>query len=601
MGRAVAPVIAVVLVALTAQAPPTALAGPDHEARFEVPAMVGTSLPSTHQLELEAHRLDPPPVRTLPPRPTTPRIAPDRVVYGYYPFWVADLGAIRWSALTHLAWFSIEIDARGAVTAAHGWPDRATVDAAHAAGVRVDLTFTLFSGADILALTRDPARRATTVTTMIDRMAAGNADGISVDFEGLIDGTRDHFTTFITELRAGLDARGHADAEITIAGPPVNWGGTDGLPEFDLPALLAQADYYFVMGYGYFWGGSAFAGPIGILDLDRTWRAVTSLSMERTLAGFASEVGPDARKQIIHGIPYYGREWLTADDNVASRASSHLGAVTYGTSTADIAGGRARRWDAGSGSPWYAWQVGAQWHQVWYDDVESLALKYRMIDDEGLGGVGIWALNYDKPRSELWDLLESTFAAPAPMRAGSRSAPVAIAALPFHDERTTVDAPGHWFNAYSCAPTTPEYGREWVYRVDVCQPGRLDATISDDAATDVDVHVLAALDEDACLARGDTTAGADVAAGTYYVVVDSYVNNLVTAEGPFTLDVAFVPTPGPACPVAPSCDGGDCDPPAITADGGCCSTGADARTSLLPLALLGLLLRRRRALRPRAR
>lgn len=590
MRRVVGPLALALMLAAGAH---PASAGPDREPGQPAPSELGPPGPSIHQLELEAHRGEPLAERLAPPPPTAPRRALDRVVYGYYPFWVADLARIRWSALTHLAWFSIEIDARGAITAAHGWPDRATVDAAHAAGVRVDLTFTLFSGADILALTRDAQRRATTIAMMIDRMEAGGADGISIDFEGLIDGTRDHFTTFIRELREALDAAGHSDAQISIAGPSVNWAGSDGLPEFDLPALLEHADWYFDMGYGYFWSGSSTAGPIGILDIDRTWRAATGWSMERTLAGFASEVTPAQRRQLIHGIPYYGREWVTADDTVAARASSHVGAVTYTGSKADLGDGRTRRWDPGSGSPWYAWQVGGAWHQVWYDDAESLALKYRMIDDEGLGGVGIWALNYDKPHPELWDLLEATFAQPRPAVEGSRAAPVAIAALPFHDARTTVDGPGRWFNYYGCAPTTPEYGHEVVYRVEVCQPGRLEATVADDATTDVDVHLLGALDEDACLARGDLTAGADVVAGTYYVVVDSYVRDLVSAEGPFTLDVTFAPTPGTACPVTPpTCDGGDCEPPVEAS--GCCSTGAAPGASLLPLALGALALRRRR-------
>ncbi len=586
---------AAVLIAATAGLG-LAHAGPDHERVDPPPAQLGPPPPSMHQLELAAHRGEPPAVRIAPPPPSTPRRDLDRVVYGYYPYWVSDLARIRWSALTHMAWFAIELNASGAVVAAHGWPDHVTVDAAHAAGVRVDLTFTLFSGTDILALTRDPARRAATITTMIDRVEAGGADGVSVDFEGLIDGTRDYFTTFITELRAGLDARGHQGAQISIAGPSVNWAGADGKPEFDLPALLAQADYFFIMGYGYFWGGSTVAGPIGILGIDRTWRAATGWSMERTVATFASEAGPAGRAQIIHGIPYYGREWITADDQVASHATSHVGAVTYTSSIADLAAGRTRQWNPGSGSPWYAWQAAGQWHQVWYDDAESLALKYAMIDDEGLGGAGIWALNYDKPRTELWDLLETTFAAPQPAVLGSRDAPVPMGSLPFHDEHSTVGAPGHWFNYYSCAPTTPEYGREWVYKVDLCQPGRLEATITDDATTDVDVHLLDGLDEASCLARGDTTASTEVAAGTYYVVVDTYVRDLVTTEGPFKLDVSFVPTPGTMCPVAPTPDAGVDGGPTVdgTTDGGCCGAGTDGRATALPLLLGALAFRRRR-------
>ena len=152
-----------------------------------------------------------------------------------------------------------------------------------------------------------------------------------------------------------------------------------------------------------------------------------------------------------------------------------------------------------------------------------------------------------------------------PPPAGSRGAPAPIASLPFHVDATTVDGPGRYFNRYACAPTAIEDGREWVYQVELCQPGQLTATVTDGAGVDVDVHLLSALTEDACVARDDASLTAEVAAGTYYVVVDSFVANQVSAEGGFALDVTFAPTPGTACPV----------PPAPEEAGGCCG-GAQA-------------------------
>lgn len=43
------------------------------------------------------------------------------------------------------------------------------------------------------------------------------------------------------------------------------------------------------------------------------------------------------------------------------------------------------------------------YHQVWYDDNESLALKYQYIMNEGLQGVGFWALGYEGNNSSIWD------------------------------------------------------------------------------------------------------------------------------------------------------------------------------------------------------
>ncbi|NUO47879.1 MAG: hypothetical protein HOV80_03380, partial [Polyangiaceae bacterium] len=244
------------------------------------------SAPSAHETALRAQTMD-----TFGPRilPSEQQLfegrmkVTDKVVYGYYPYWAHDLSTIRWDALTHLAWFSVEVNSSGAAINTHGWPDPETVDAAHAANVRVDLAFTLFSGDGIKTLVNDPARRAAAITTMIDLMEQGGADGIAIDFEGFVDGTRAGFVTFIAELRAGLDARGHQDAEISMAGPAVDWGD-----EWDVAALLDSADYFFIMGYDYFWSGSGRAGPSGILKMSADYAGVTSWTATRSVANYAS-------------------------------------------------------------------------------------------------------------------------------------------------------------------------------------------------------------------------------------------------------------------------------------------------------------------------
>jgi len=67
-----------------------------------------------------------------------------------------------------------------------------------------------------------------------------------------------------------------------------------------------------------------------------------------------------------------------------------------------------RLWDMESLTPWYAYYSGG-WNQGWFDDQESLQLKYDLIRASDLQGAGIWALGYDGAREELWDCLEESF------------------------------------------------------------------------------------------------------------------------------------------------------------------------------------------------
>ena len=69
-----------------------------------------------------------------------------------------------------------------------------------------------------------------------------------------------------------------------------------------------------------------------------------------------------------------------------------------------------RHWDAATSSPWYAYEDGGQAHVAWYDDETSLGAKYEMANGHGLGGVGIWNLDWGSGAAAMWTALEKAFA-----------------------------------------------------------------------------------------------------------------------------------------------------------------------------------------------
>ena len=108
-------------------------------------------------------------------------------------------------------------------------------------------------------------------------------------------------------------------------------------------------------------------------------------------------------------MPYYGHHWTT--DSSAARAGviSFIGSTRfYNDEPASETYGLL--WDATSQTPWYRYHDGTRWHQIWFDNAESLGLKYDLAEANNLQGVGMWALDYDGARTELWDALESHFA-----------------------------------------------------------------------------------------------------------------------------------------------------------------------------------------------
>lgn len=118
--------------------------------------------------------------------------------------------------------------------------------------------------------------------------------------------------------------------------------------------------------------------------------------------------------------------------------------------------------------------------------------------------------------------------------------------FPFHYAGNTSSLPAGTLDHYSCAPNTAEGGPEVVFRVSVPSSGFLSTAVYDGAGVDIDVHILSALDAQTCVHRGDLQARADVTAGYWYIVADTYVSGGVAQVGAFALDIGFtVPSSGP--------------------------------------------------------
>lgn len=120
-----------------------------------------------------------------------------------------------------------------------------------------------------------------------------------------------------------------------------------------------------------------------------------------------------------------------------------------------------------------------------------------------------------------------------------------VTTFPFSDQRDTSLEGETVLDAYGCSPATDESGPEIVYRVTVPDDGFLSVAVYDGSGVDIDVHLLSALDAATCVDRGDLQAAADVTAGDWWVVADTFVSGGVPQPGAFQIDIGFiVPTIG---------------------------------------------------------
>jgi len=361
-----------------------------------------------------------------------PVIAPgslQRQVIGFLPYWELNDPALtlRYDLLSTIAYFSVGVDSMGNLirtntdgSASTGWAgwtsSRMTtiIESAHAAGVRVALTLTLFAWSS-----SDAARQAAVLGSesarqnLADQTAAAvrdrGADGVNVDMEPIASGNAANFAAFIRQLRASLDAIAPG-YEITVD----TTGEINNYPLEDLVAPGA-ADAIFIMGYDYRGSSSTSAGSIAPI-------AGPAYDLTETLNAFLARVPAD---RLILGLPYYGRAWSTVSDapNAKNQSGTQYGgsvAAIYNTA-ASLAADNGRRYDALEQSAWTAYTretctttygCVTSWRELYYDDAESLGAKYDLVNQRGLRGTGMWALGYDGRRPELWQALASHFTTP---------------------------------------------------------------------------------------------------------------------------------------------------------------------------------------------
>ena len=96
-------------------------------------------------------------------------------------------------------------------------------------------------------------------------------------------------------------------------------------------------------------------------------------------------------QKLILGLPDYGHHWTTQTSAPRSTKINFIWLDALPRRRGELAvGGRELLWDSVSQTPWYRWNDGTNWHQVWFDNAASLGLKYDLVTEHNLKGVGMW-------------------------------------------------------------------------------------------------------------------------------------------------------------------------------------------------------------------
>lgn len=326
-----------------------------------------------------------------------------KIVYGWHPYWQNGLQTnYDWNLLSHFAYFSYEVDYNtGNAVSTHSFSTIQSVTDALSAGVKVHLCATLFSNHTNFFnnLTAQRNFMHQIVNLVINR----GAHGVNIDFEGMNSTHKVAFASFMNELADTFHTR-IPGSEVTIAINAVEWSDI-----FDINAMKNKVDYFIIMGYDYYYGGSTTAGPT-----DPLYNFVTSYNY--TLAksvNYYLNKGCPANKLIL-ALPYYGREYGTVSNTIPSSVNNPPNSVsrTYKFVRDNSTGYYTQSnkvWDRASFTPAYIFNNGTEWRQCFIDDKYSMGRRMDLINQRNLAGMGIWALGNDDGYTDYWDNISEHF------------------------------------------------------------------------------------------------------------------------------------------------------------------------------------------------
>lgn len=355
-----------------------------------------------------------------------------REVFGFAPYWALNANAgWNYSLLSTLAYFGLVINWDGSLDTNNsgwtGWNSQDFTDMvnrAHRAGDRVVVVIKQFDTASINDIVTNPPIGDKVIATTIDLIASKNLDGVNVDFEGHCwdagcptDPTYPNIQGGMITFMTNLSARVHARWPSAFVSIDTNSGSASwDLGLFKIDALAPVVDAFFVMAYDMpFENYPGHAAPNAPLN-GWTFNDTTSMTEYVTKA---------PASKVILGVPYYGYKWSTTSTQPYGVVVPGSGATaaSYSQIVDDLACAAQlkRGWDSTGQSPWASWWSPASgdpctanlnsWRELYFDDAQSLGIKYDLVNTKNLRGMGMWALGYDGNAPELWNVIDQKFAA----------------------------------------------------------------------------------------------------------------------------------------------------------------------------------------------
>lgn len=216
----------------------------------------------------------------------------------------------------------------------------------------------------------DKNKRQSLIQNILVEIVKNGYGGVNIDFENIGRNDKDLFTTFVLELRDVLSRHGYITTVCVPAKTSDKYTSSWNYA-FDYAKLGEVADYIIIMAYDEHYMSSQ-AGPIA------------SINWVKDVLDYATEkIRSD---KIILGLALYGYDWCNSKGTAIPAKNCEKLARENNVKI---------EWDNQSMSPYFKYTKNNVYHEVWYEDNDSLKAKIDLVRKYKLLGTGYWRLGLE--------------------------------------------------------------------------------------------------------------------------------------------------------------------------------------------------------------
>ena len=335
-------------------------------------------------------------------------IVPTREVFGWHPYWMGkSWEQYPFELLSTISYFSYNVNSKTGFSSnpeqIEDWKKTALIDSAKVKNTRVLLTVSLQGRSNNDYFLSNALLWNNLYGEVSKLLLERDADGIDINFEDIPFSKKNEFVDFVTGFEKFLTIQfqnnNKKDPYLSLTLP-----AHKDRDNFDIKGLDPFVDLFIIMGYDY----NSTTSPDAVSPL----QSEGIFSLKNTVDYF-KEIKIDLSKTIL-ALPYYGILWNinpAGEDNFEANIERKL---TYSEiknnflNNKDI-GGEVELDPISMSKVYRAAFEDNSIKEIHFDDAFTLSKKYDFAMNNGLKGVGIWALGYDKGSNELWGLVENYF------------------------------------------------------------------------------------------------------------------------------------------------------------------------------------------------